>query len=326
MSRQVQRGAGVVVSAVCMLAGAGLVMSASAAPPVNTPAGGKAQAGVGQAGGSFAGASDELPTSIVLTGVVRDFRDRQTAGGHPDFNFVPRSGAGVYVGIVADHLNDEGDPVFASGGSKVSMPWTDRAGRAICPPKPYIASRPGDVPGRVNPQQTGAVNSAQSFASWFKDWPGVNQSGLQTIELKRQPGTNVYVFDGRLNAKSADQGGYDVNGKGVSAQGGNPNRSFTFELETTFVHARGSGAVLTFAADDDLWVFIDGRLVVDLGGVHDFTAQSIELDRLEWLENGRTYTMKIFYADRRKPDSRLRIETTAQLRAVQPPAVSTIFD
>lgn len=62
------------------------------------------------------------------------------------------------------------------------------------------------------------------------------------------------------------------------------------------------------------------------GDVHDVTAQSIETDRLTWLEDGRTYAMKMLYADRRKPESRLRVETAPELRAVKPPAVSTIPD
>lgn len=309
MNRQAYRANTAVWAAVAAIVGA------SGSAVAGTAAGGSAD--------PYAG----LPTSVSLTGVLRDFRDRQTAGGHPDFNFTPKGGAGVYVGIVGDQLNNDGDPVFVSGGAKVSIPWTDAAKRGIIPPRSHIAARQGDVAGKSDSKTSGAVESAQTFASWFKNWSGINQSGLLTIELKRTPGTATYVFDGELDTKSANlEGSYDVNGKGGKAQGGNINRCYTYELETNFAYRKGAGSVLTFASVDDLWVFIDGKLVVDLGGPHNATAQSIELDRLTWLNDGTTYTMKVFYADRRKTASNLRIETTLELQPVQPPAVSGVHD
>lgn len=282
-------------------------------------------------GSVMAGTGDPfsmLPNEVTLTGIVRDFRPRQQAGGHPDFELVPTDGIGHYVGMVRNDLDIEDKPVFLSTGFRVLTEWRDSTGRNIIPPRPYVATGPGDAAGQISATPGGAVTNASSLYRWFRDVPGVNMSATFPITLVREPGTPKYVYDDRLDTRMANLNGFfAVNGNLYgNSQGGNKNYHFTYELETTFFYEKNMGQVFTFSGDDDVWVFVDDKLVIDLGGIHDRTSQSIEMDRLTWLEHANSYTLRFFFAERNKPRSDFRIETTLNLRTVQPPPTSGLCD
>jgi len=281
--------------------------------------------------GAATGAGDPyagLPSELVLSGVVRDFRERQLPGGHPDMELDPAAGFGHYIGMVQDELDDAGDPVFASTGYKVSAQCADAQGNPIIWPRSYIAPKAGDKMGTVSGSQGGAVTSADSMYSWFKDVPGTNMNTTFPITLKRIANTNKYFFDDKLDTHFADlEGFFLVNDQLYgNSQGGNKNFHFTYEVESVFTYLKGQGQTFAFNGDDDVWVFIDGKLVIDLGGIHGKVAQRIELDRLTWLEDRKSYSLKLFFAERHRATSNFRIETTLNLKCVEPPAASSLYD
>ena len=281
------------------------------------------------AGGAtaYAQSGDGLPEKLDLVGTVRDFR-AAGEGGHADFQRRPTEGFGHYVYMVADQLDSDGKPVMASTGFKLSGSFKDAQGRPISPPREHIASRSGDSSGSVSSKEGGALTTASNFAQWFRDVPGVNVSMQLPISLERQPGSNIYTFDDKTSVIYKNMGGFfPINGELYGNYGNTgKNFHFTMEIDTEFVYRADAEQVFRFTGDDDVWVFIDGKCVIDIGGVHSAISQTIDLSRLEWLEDGKTYSLKFFFAERHTTQSNFRIETTLNLRSVNLPAVAGLHD
>jgi fibro-slime domain-containing protein len=271
-------------------------------------------------------AVDDAPASIVLTGIVRDFREKSKPGGHPDFENQPSRGFGHYGNNIETTLGADGKPVFKGGGKKINKQWTNSAGKNICWAQ-FNASL-GDVAGTWDSVvSSGGINSSETFYSWFNDVLGTNLSKPLDITLVRQT-NGTYVFDSQSDPTYKALGGFfPIENELFGNPGGSPNRNFhfTFELHTEFLYRQAENQVFTFRGDDDVWVFIDGKLVIDLGGVHGAIEQQIELNRLG-LVDGENYKLDFFFAERHRTQSNFKITTNLKLETVQIPNVTNAFD
>jgi fibro-slime domain-containing protein len=269
-----------------------------------------------------------MPSTVQLSATVRDFRASNDTNGHPDFERQPTSGYAHYMGQAADQLDADGLPAFKSTGYSVTKEWTNAAGQNIINPRSYINAKSGDKAGTLASGTGGSTTTEANFKQWYRDVPGTNVSAVIPLTLNRQTNTNRYVFDSATDKPWSTIGGFfpiDNELYGNYRTSGH-NFGFTTMIDTTFQYEKNKGHVFTFTGDDDVFVYIDGKLVIDLGGVHAKTAQTIELDRLNWLVDGNNYSLKIFHAERHTTESNFRIETTLNLKSVQPPASAGLSD
>ncbi|ORZ35457.1 hypothetical protein BCR44DRAFT_1499651 [Catenaria anguillulae PL171] len=96
---------------------------------------------------------------------------------------------------------------------------------------------------------------------------------------------------------------------------------FTTQMEMTFFY-RG-GEVFRFNGDDDLWVFIDGKLTsCDLGGIHASRECQVNLDTLNLRVNS-SYSMSVFHAERHTDASYFAV-TTSVKPVNRPPVAANV--
>jgi fibro-slime domain-containing protein len=86
-----------------------------------------------------------------------------------------------------------------------------------------------------------------------------------------------------------------------------------FTLATKFTFHYLGGEVFRFTGDDDLWVFVNRHLAIDLGGVHQSKTGEVYLDdhKSEFgITPGNTYQLHLFFAERHVINSDFSVETT----------------
>jgi fibro-slime domain-containing protein len=168
--------------------------------------------------------------------------------------------------------------------------------------KPVYAGAP------TTPTTSGQAN----FDQWFRDVPGVNQPTEIPIPLvSGGEDPPVYRFDSPLF--------FPIDGQLFGDEGLDHNYHFTLEMAVDFRYS--GGEVFTFRGDDDVFAFINGRLAIDLGGVHSPEAASIYLDDIAepfGLTPGEAYPLSLFFAERHTSGSSFYVETTIADFAVCP--------
>jgi len=89
------------------------------------------------------------------------------------------------------------------------------------------------------------------------------------------------------------------------------NFSFTSEVRYWFLYDKTKTYILDFVGDDDVWVFINKKLAVDLGGVHTAVEGSVKLDATTasslGLVDGNVYEIAVFQAERQSDSSSFKL-------------------
>ena len=85
-------------------------------------------------------------------------------------------------------------------------------------------------------------------------------------------------------------------------------RNFYFTTEVRYLFRYTTGQTLAFFGDDDVWVFINGHLALDLGGTHERLAGSVAINGATFgLEAGRIYEIAVFHADQHPRESNYQL-------------------
>lgn len=151
---------------------------------------------------------------------------------------------------------------------------------------------------------TATTHSQELFDQWYRDVDGVNMRFDVTIPLTADPvRAGVFVYDSDLF--------FPIDNMGWGNQYQSHNYDFTTEIHITFAY-RG-GEVFNFRGDDDVFLFVNGHLAVNLGGVHPAEMGSVDMDAQAADLNiapGNTYRIDIFQAERHTAGSTFHVETT----------------
>lgn len=224
------------------------------------------------------------------TTVVHNGSEYKTCGGH-------------VLGMVQDTLSELGLPLRVDS---LAFPWEQcSAGREI--DKWFIPEVLATDPatGREYTNATcrdiDLVLDAEGF--WLADVTESPNGCNDPVNPGFYPIDDFQYLDSARTIKNP-KFDWDI-------QGCKHNYSFSMKINAQFKYVKGQ--FFEFRGDDDVWVFINNRLVVDIGGCHSPVEGAVDLDTLG-LTEGKEYPFLIFFSERNATGSNFKMRTSINLQ------------
>jgi fibro-slime domain-containing protein len=189
---------------------------------------------------------------------------------------------------------------------------------------------PGVFEGTINGHVLGLASTPivpggipSAGPNWAANYPGATFGSLYTSSAgnmtipgslpftETAPASGIYAY--------SNTSFFPIDGQGFGNQANPHNYHFTMELHSSFTYVPGQ--FFNFTGDDDVWVYINGQLVIDLGGVHPAISGAVALNSLG-LTAGNNYAFDLFFNERHTTQSTFNAQTSIVFR--QPPPVPEV--
>jgi fibro-slime domain-containing protein len=160
------------------------------------------------------------------------------------------------------------------------------------------------------------------FDVWFNDDPLSTIAQPYPFVMRRSGSTNLYIWDSSVDGSTP---GFlmPLQTKGFFARENLNNNGYGFTTEIRILFYYRGGETFSFSGDDDVWVYVNDVLVLDLGGMHPALSGSFSLDTIATktgISKNNTYAMYIIHAERFPTGSNFKM-TTSILPTNTPPVI-----